>query len=41
MNHWIQSKLYVCPRCKAMYLHDKAYHHALFLCLKREPAVKQ
>lgn len=31
-----QRKLYVCPACKAEYLHDLAYHHALFQCSKRK-----
>ena len=38
MNHWLQTKLYDCPRCDASYVHDRAYHHALFLCLHREGA---
>jgi len=36
MNHWLQAKLYECPRCRATYLHDKAYHHDLFQCVRRE-----
>ena len=35
MNHWMQTRQYTCPRCQAAYLHDKAYHHALFRCPKR------
>ena len=32
MNHWLQTRQYVCPACQATYLHDQAYHHALFQC---------
>lgn len=39
MNHWLQTKWYTCPKCGVTYTHDRAYHHALFLCLKREPVV--
>lgn len=38
MNRWLQKKLFACPKCGASYLHDKAYQHALFLCLNREKA---
>lgn len=36
MNLRKQTRLFVCPRCVAPYLHDRAYHHALFQCLRRE-----
>jgi transcription initiation factor IIE alpha subunit len=35
MNNWLQTKQYPCPACRERYLHDKAYHHALFLCPAR------
>jgi transcription initiation factor IIE alpha subunit len=35
MNHWLQTRLFTCPKCMENYTHDKAYQHALFLCLKR------
>lgn len=41
MNHWRQSKLYRCQVCGAIYLHDKAYHHAVFFCpLRPMPKVQ-
>jgi DNA-directed RNA polymerase subunit RPC12/RpoP len=36
MNHWLQTKIYRCMRCGESYLHDKAYAHSVFLCLRRE-----
>jgi len=36
MNNWLQTKLYVCVRCGASYLHDRAYQHDLFRCPKRD-----
>jgi len=36
MNRWMQTKLYRCPKCEEMRLHDRMYHHALFQCVKRE-----
>jgi hypothetical protein len=39
MNPWLQTKQYHCPACGERYLHDKAYHHALFRCpARRMPA---
>lgn len=35
MNLWRQTKQYQCPVCGTRYLHDKAYHHALFRCSAR------
>ena len=35
MNHWLQTKQYQCPVCKAIYLHDRAYFHVLFRCSAR------
>ena len=35
MNHWLQSKQYVCPKCLTRYLHDQAHHHACFECPMR------
>jgi len=35
MNHWLQTRQYMCRRCRVVYLHDKAYFHDLFLCLMR------
>ena len=36
MNHWMQTKLYECPKCEAKYVHDKGYSHQLFKCPSRE-----
>ena len=41
MNTWKQTRQYACPKCGANYLHDQAYHHALFMCLKRDSAKRQ
>ncbi len=38
MNHWLQSKIYECPKCEAKYLHDKGYMHEVFTCQKRNAA---
>ena len=38
MNRWVQSKRYRYPKCRATYLHDRAYHHQLFQCPKRTRA---
>lgn len=35
MNLWRQTKRFVCPRCKAPYLHDKAHKHHCYECPKR------
>ena len=42
MNQWLQRKLYTCSTCGTPYLHDQAYHHALFTCSggQGEPGVK-
>jgi len=34
-NHWMQTRLFQCPKCLATYLHDRAYMHQLFQCVKR------
>jgi hypothetical protein len=39
MNRWLQTKTYTCPACGARYLHDKAHHHAVFLCPARRKPV--
>jgi hypothetical protein len=38
MNRWLQSKQFVCPKCKAVYTHDKAYRHEQFECPHRHQA---
>lgn len=38
MNYWLQTKMYRCPACRAVYLHDKAYAHACFICPRRPSA---
>lgn len=38
MNHWWQTRQFLCPRCKATYLHDQAYQHSLFTCPARQVA---
>jgi hypothetical protein len=40
MNRWLQTRLFTCPKCRASYLHDKAYFHALFVCLRRDPPTR-
>lgn len=38
---WRQSKVYCCPSCQTIYLHDGAYAHHLFRCPNRpKPAVR-
>jgi hypothetical protein len=37
LHSWLQTKQYFCSRNGERYLHDQAYHHDLFQCLKREP----
>lgn len=41
MNRWLQSRVYECTHCEATYVHDRAYHHDLFLCFKRKLAVSK
>jgi len=40
-NRWLQTKQYRCPRCGAIYLHDKAHPHAVFECPSRQPKTKR
>lgn len=40
MNLWFQSRLFRCPSCGAVYLHDKGHHHAVFECPLR-PMMKR
>lgn len=35
MNHWLQTKLFRCPKCLARYIHDRGYAHACFFCPRR------
>ena len=36
MNRWLQTRQYICPRCGANYLHDRAYkHNCLIACAPR------
>lgn len=35
MNYWLQTKLFACTACGAQYVHDKAHHHAVFMCPNR------
>ena len=37
MNQWQQTKTYQCPKCRATYLHDKAYQHDSYSCPWRQP----
>jgi predicted RNA-binding Zn-ribbon protein involved in translation (DUF1610 family) len=39
MNRWLQTKRYQCPSCGAIYLHDRAHHHAVFECPNRPTMV--
>jgi len=32
---WLQRRTYPCSHCGLRFLHDKMYHHALFLCALR------
>lgn len=32
MNPWLQRRLFACPGCGSMLLHDKMYRHACFEC---------
>lgn len=32
MNSWLQTRQYTCQRCGARYLHDRAHHHASYVC---------
>lgn len=38
MNPWLQTRTYTCLRCGATYLHDRAHHHASYVCLARKAA---
>jgi hypothetical protein len=40
MNPWLQTKQYGCPRCQALYLHDKARTHALYSCPLRPRPIR-
>ena len=40
MNRWRQTKLYVCRKCPASYVHDRAYMHEVFLCPNRSHKTK-
>ena len=35
MNPWLQRRLFACPGCGSMLLHDKMYRHACFECPAR------
>ena len=34
MNHWLQRRMFTCPKCQVNYTHDLGYQHKLFLCPK-------
>lgn len=37
---WRQTRLYDCPSCGSVYLHDRAYAHSLFSCPSRTDRMK-
>lgn len=35
MNLWLQTRRYFCHRCGAVYVHDQAHAHAVYVCPMR------